>query len=75
MAKELLSLTHRIATWLVRWRSMLLTVLLLLTVAGVWPSNRLRFDVAISLARIVVVWHGHEHVDLAKSYDRAPSWQ
>ena len=48
MADESLRLTHRIATWLVRWRSLLLVVSLLLTVAGVWPSSHLRFDVAIT---------------------------
>jgi len=48
MADESLSLTHRIATRLVRWRSMLLAVSLVLTVAGVWPSSQLRFDVAIT---------------------------
>ena len=48
MADESLRLTDRIATWLVRWRSPLLVVSLLLTVAGVWPSSHLQFDVAIT---------------------------
>lgn len=48
MADESPSLTHRIATWLVRWRWALLVLSLLLTAAGVWPSTQLRFDVAIT---------------------------
>lgn len=48
MADESLSLTHRIATGLVRWRWMLLAVSLVLTVAGLWPASQLRFDVAIA---------------------------
>ena len=48
MADDSLSLTHRSAAWLVRWRGLLLAVSLVLTLAGVWPSTRLRFDVAIT---------------------------
>ena len=48
MADESLSLTHRVATGLVRWRWMLLAVSLVLTVAGLWPASQLRFDVSIA---------------------------
>jgi uncharacterized protein len=48
MADDSFSLTHRIATRLVRWRWVLLAVSLGLTVAGLWPSAHLRFDVAIT---------------------------
>jgi predicted RND superfamily exporter protein len=48
MADESLSLTHRVATRLVRWRWMLLAAALLLTAVGLWPARQLRFDVAIT---------------------------
>lgn len=48
MVDDSLSLTRRTATWLVRWRSTLLALSLLLAAAGVWPSSLLRFDVALT---------------------------
>ncbi|MGO8752112.1 MAG: efflux RND transporter permease subunit [Thermoguttaceae bacterium] len=48
MAGETLNLTHRIAAWLIRRRWTLLALSLVLTVAGVWPSSQLRFDVMIT---------------------------
>lgn len=48
MADESLTLTHRIATVLVRRRWMLLAMSLLLTAAGLWPASQLRFDAAIT---------------------------
>ncbi len=48
MADESLSRTHRIAAWLIRRRSMLLAVSVVLTVLGLWPSRQLLFDVSIT---------------------------
>jgi predicted RND superfamily exporter protein len=48
MTDESFSLRYRISAGLVRWRLVLCAVSLLLTVASIWPSTQLRFDVAIT---------------------------
>lgn len=48
MADESQGLTHRIAAWLIGWRWGILVISLVLTLAGIWPSGRLAFDVAIT---------------------------
>ena len=48
MTDESFSLRYRISAGLVRWRLVLCAVSLLLTLASIWPSTQLRFDVAIT---------------------------
>lgn len=48
MIHESPSVTHRVAAWLVRWRWVLLTASLALTLAGVWPASQLRFDLVLT---------------------------